>query len=79
MLVAPLAGNDRGHFYRAVDLVVICRVRMGFVGRQMRIVAVAAAVLVVLCGCARTVDDANPVKEPQKVDCDLIFPGPSNA
>ena len=44
----------------------------------MRTLAVVAAV-VMLCGCSRVVDDARPVKEPQRVDCDLIFPGPSNS
>ena len=44
----------------------------------MKLAAIAAAV-VLLAGCARTVDDATPVKEPQRIDCDLIFPGPSSA
>jgi hypothetical protein len=41
--------------------------------------AILAVIVAVVSGCARTVDDATPVKEPQKVDCDLIFPGPSNS
>ena len=43
----------------------------------MKLVALVAAVIVV-AGCTRTVD-AQPVKEPQKVDCALIFPGPGGA
>jgi hypothetical protein len=34
------------------------------------------AVVILLTGCTRMVD-AHPVKEPQRIDCDLVFPGPS--
>lgn len=43
----------------------------------MKLMALLCAALVVV-GCTRTVE-ASPVKEPQKVDCDLIFPGPGGA
>ncbi|WP_313673294.1 hypothetical protein [Mycolicibacterium sp.] len=43
-----------------------------------KLIALACLVVLVLTGCARTID-ATPVKEPQKVDCDLIFPGPGGA
>lgn len=43
----------------------------------MKLAALAAAI-VLLTGCTRTID-AQPVKEPQKVDCNLIFPGPGGA
>lgn len=43
----------------------------------MRIAAIAAVVVVLVCGCTRVVDDATPVVQPQKLDCDLIFPAPS--
>ena len=41
----------------------------------MKLVTVAV-LAVLLAGCTRTID-ATPVAEPQKLDCDLIFPGPS--
>lgn len=34
------------------------------------------ALVVALSGCTRLVD-AQPVKEPQRIDCNIIFPGPS--
>lgn len=37
-----------------------------------------AAAIVLLTGCTRTIE-ATAVKEPQRVDCDLIFPGPGGA
>lgn len=43
----------------------------------MKLLALAAAVLM-LVGCSRTVD-ATPVPQPQKLDCNLIFPGPGGA
>jgi hypothetical protein len=43
-----------------------------------RLVAILCLVVLVLTGCARTVD-ATPVPEPQRIDCDLIFPGPGGA
>lgn len=43
----------------------------------MKLLALAAAVLM-LVGCTHTVD-ATPVPQPQKVDCNLIFPGPGGA
>ena len=43
----------------------------------MKLAALAAAILV-LTGCTRTVD-ATPVPEPQRIDCNLIFPGPGGA
>ena len=42
------------------------------------LVAILCLVVLVLTGCARTVD-ATPVPAPQKLDCDLIFPGPGGA
>ncbi len=45
----------------------------------MKLAATLAFIIaVLLTGCTRTID-ATPVKEPQKVDCDLIFPGPSSS
>ena len=35
-------------------------------------------VALVLTGCSRVID-AQPVPQPQKLDCDLIFPGPGGA
>jgi hypothetical protein len=40
-----------------------------------------ALVLVSGCSsaCSSTIEDATPVPEPRKIDCNLIFPGPSVA
>jgi hypothetical protein len=43
----------------------------------MKLVALILIAVLVM-GCSRTID-ATPVKEPQRVDCDLIFPGPSSS
>jgi hypothetical protein len=40
--------------------------------------AALAAIAVLLTGCTRTIE-ATPVEEPQRIDCDLIFPGPGAA
>jgi predicted component of type VI protein secretion system len=39
-----------------------------------------ALVLVAGClsGCTSTIEDATPVPEPRKIDCNLIFPGGSS-
>lgn len=38
--------------------------------------AIAAAAVLLLAGCTRTVE-ATPVKAPERIDCNLIFPGTS--
>lgn len=40
--------------------------------------AALAAIVVLLSGCTRTIE-ATPIPQPQKLDCNLIFPGPGGA
>jgi len=42
-----------------------------------KIVVLAALTVVTVAACESTVSDPTPVKEPQRVDCDLIFPAPA--
>jgi hypothetical protein len=39
-------------------------------------VVVLALIVVTLAACESVAVDPIPVKEPQKIDCDLIFPAP---
>ena len=39
--------------------------------------AVLALIVVTIAACETIVSDPAPVKEPQKIDCDLIFPAPA--
>jgi hypothetical protein len=41
------------------------------------LLAVLALIVVTLAACESTVSDPTPVQEPQKLDCDLIFPMPT--
>ena len=40
------------------------------------VLAVLALIVVTVAACETIVSDSAPVKEPQKLDCDLIFPAP---
>lgn len=44
----------------------------------MKLAAVLAFIIAVLCGCTRTINGA-PVEEPLTLDCGLIFPAPGGA
>ena len=41
------------------------------------VLAVLALIVVTIAACETIVSDPAPVKEPQKLDCDLIFPMPT--
>jgi hypothetical protein len=41
------------------------------------VAAICALTVLTVAACQSTVSDPTPVKEPQKLDCDLIFPMPT--
>lgn len=43
--------------------------------RFKNIIAVFA-LMVMMVGCESAASEPNPIREPQKLDCDLIFPAP---
>ena len=44
-----------------------------------RLITIVCLLVLITTGCSRTVD-ATPVKAPQdRIDCNLIFPGPSSS
>lgn len=43
-----------------------------------RLIPITCLLILVITGCSRTID-ATPMLEPQRIDCDLIFPGPGGA
>lgn len=41
------------------------------------LIAILALTVITVAACESVVSEPNPVKEPQKLDCDLIFPMPT--
>jgi len=44
--------------------------------KKFKNIIAVLALIVTTVGCESVVSDPNPIPEPQKLDCDLIFPAP---